>query len=104
MAKSKRQSNQHSGEPCIRNRRARHDYLITDTLECGIRLKGTEVKSLRNGQASLQDRQVGDDHVFGALDEEASDVVGGLAADVVPLRSRTTTPASTTGRDEGNGE
>ncbi len=55
MAKSKRQSNQHSGEPCIRNRRARHDYLITDTLECGIRLKGTEVKSLRNGQASLQE-------------------------------------------------
>ena len=37
----------------IENRRARHDYLIGDTLECGIRLLGTEVKSIRNGRASL---------------------------------------------------
>lgn len=42
----------------IRNRRARHDYLITETLECGIKLTGTEVKSLRNGQASLQEGYV----------------------------------------------
>lgn len=37
----------------IENRRARHDYLIGDTLECGIRLLGTEVKSIRDGRASL---------------------------------------------------
>jgi SsrA-binding protein len=35
------------------NRRARHDYLIEDTLEAGLVLKGTEVKVLRTGQASI---------------------------------------------------
>lgn len=35
------------------NRRARHDYLITDTLEAGLVLQGTEVKVLRTGQASI---------------------------------------------------
>jgi SsrA-binding protein len=35
------------------NRRARHDYLIEDTLEAGLILKGTEVKSLRQGGASI---------------------------------------------------
>ena len=37
------------------NRRARHDYFIEDSLEAGIVLTGTEVKSLREGRASLQD-------------------------------------------------
>ena len=37
------------------NRRARHDYFITDTVEAGIVLFGTEVKSLRTGQASIQE-------------------------------------------------
>jgi SsrA-binding protein len=35
------------------NRRARHDYLIDDTLEAGLVLHGTEVKSLRQGGASI---------------------------------------------------
>ncbi|MHC4446268.1 MAG: SsrA-binding protein SmpB [Planctomycetota bacterium] len=43
----------HPGEPTIENRRARHDYLIEDTLECGIKLTGTEIKSIRQGQVSL---------------------------------------------------
>lgn len=37
------------------NRKAHHDYAILDTLECGIALTGTEVKSLRAGRASLVD-------------------------------------------------
>ena len=37
------------------NRKARHDYTLVETLECGIQLTGTEVKSLRLGQASLVD-------------------------------------------------
>jgi SsrA-binding protein len=37
------------------NRRARHDYTILDTLEAGLVLTGTEVKSLRAGRASLVD-------------------------------------------------
>ena len=35
------------------NRRARFDYFIEDTLEAGIALTGTEVKSLRNGRANI---------------------------------------------------
>ncbi|GAB3124363.1 SsrA-binding protein SmpB [Streptomyces calidiresistens] len=37
------------------NKKARHDYQILDTWECGIVLTGTEVKSLRQGRASLVD-------------------------------------------------
>lgn len=37
------------------NRRARHDYNILDTYECGVVLVGTEVKALREGKASLND-------------------------------------------------
>ncbi|MBY0565009.1 MAG: SsrA-binding protein SmpB [Hyphomonadaceae bacterium] len=35
------------------NRRARFDYFVEDTLEAGIQLLGTEVKSLRNGRANI---------------------------------------------------
>ena len=48
----------HAREPTIENRRARHDYLITDTLECGIRLTGSEVKSVRDGKVSLAEGYV----------------------------------------------
>jgi SsrA-binding protein len=37
------------------NRKARHDYAIEDVLEAGVVLVGTEVKSLREGRASLVD-------------------------------------------------
>ena len=36
------------------NRKARHKFEVLDTLECGIALLGSEVKSLRSGQASLE--------------------------------------------------
>jgi SsrA-binding protein len=38
----------------VENRRARHDYHLTDRLEAGIQLTGTEVKSLRAGHLTLQ--------------------------------------------------
>ncbi len=47
-----------SGPPTIENRRARHDYFIEDSFEAGIELKGAEVKSLRQGNANLQDAYV----------------------------------------------
>ncbi|MEV0233144.1 SsrA-binding protein SmpB [Nonomuraea sp. NPDC050786] len=37
------------------NKRARHDYHLEDTIEAGLVLQGTEVKSLREGRASLVD-------------------------------------------------
>jgi SsrA-binding protein len=38
----------------VDNRRARHDYHLSDRIEAGVVLTGTEVKSLRDGQATLQ--------------------------------------------------
>jgi len=37
------------------NRKARHDYHVLDSLECGIVLTGSEVKSLRNGLLSMEE-------------------------------------------------
>jgi SsrA-binding protein len=37
------------------NRKARHEYTIEDTLEAGIALTGTEIKSIRDGKTSLQE-------------------------------------------------
>ncbi len=39
----------------ITNRKARHEYHLLDTWECGIALEGAEVKSIREGRANLQD-------------------------------------------------
>lgn len=41
--------------PTIKNRKARHEYDVEETYEAGIVLKGTEVKSLREGKASIQE-------------------------------------------------
>ena len=53
MASTSRQQQQST--VIARNRRARHDYHIEDTVEGGLVLTGTEVKSLRAGRASLTD-------------------------------------------------
>jgi SsrA-binding protein len=42
-------------KPIAQNKRARHDYAIGETFEAGLVLTGTEVKSLRQGRASLVD-------------------------------------------------
>ena len=39
----------------INNRKAKFDYEIVDTIEAGIALRGTEIKSIRNGNANLKD-------------------------------------------------
>lgn len=53
-----------------RNKRARHDYFIEEEYEAGIALEGWEVKSLREGQAQLQESYVilrqGEVFLFGA--------------------------------------
>ncbi|HXV23881.1 MAG TPA: SsrA-binding protein SmpB [Alphaproteobacteria bacterium] len=43
------------------NRKARHDYFIEDTVEAGIMLVGTEVKSLRGGKASIGEAFAGEE-------------------------------------------
>ena len=54
MAGTKKQPDEDIQLIC-RNKRAFHEYQISDTLECGIVLQGTEVKSLRDGHASLEE-------------------------------------------------
>ena len=39
----------------ILNRKARYDYFIEDTIEAGIVLTGTEIKSLKEGKANIKD-------------------------------------------------
>ena len=39
----------------IKNKKVYFDYFIEDTIECGIELKGTEIKSLRRGSGDLKD-------------------------------------------------
>ena len=41
--------------PVAQNRKARHDYEVLETFECGIALRGSEVKSLREGKVQLRD-------------------------------------------------
>ena len=42
----------------IENRKARHDFFLFDKYECGIELKGSEVKSIREGRMNLKDSYV----------------------------------------------
>jgi SsrA-binding protein len=58
MAKKAGKKAERSGPATIQNRRASFDYEITDTLECGIVLVGSEVKSLYHGRANLTDGYV----------------------------------------------
>ncbi len=52
-----------------KNSTARHNYTITDTIEAGIVLSGTEIKSIRNGKVNLKDTYVniknGEAYIYG---------------------------------------
>ena len=41
--------------PTIENRKVYHDYFVEETLECGVELRGNEVKSIRDGKASIKE-------------------------------------------------
>lgn len=53
----------------VANRKARHEYFVLETLEAGIELVGTEVKSIRNGGANLKeswvDVKTGEAYLYG---------------------------------------
>jgi SsrA-binding protein len=52
----KKEDRAHDNERAIaQNRRARHEYEVIDTLECGIVLVGSEVKTLRTGHVSIEE-------------------------------------------------
>jgi SsrA-binding protein len=71
------------------NRRARHDYSILDTVEAGLVLTGTEVKSLRHGKASLAEAYaVVEDGQVWVLQMHIPPYEQGNRANVDPVRKR----------------
>ena len=42
-------------KPIAQNKKARHDFFVEESIECGIELKGTEVKSMRLGRVNLKE-------------------------------------------------
>lgn len=56
MAGKKKKKPETPGQRVVtQNRKARHKFSVLDTLECGIQLVGSEVKSLRDGKVSLEE-------------------------------------------------
>jgi SsrA-binding protein len=55
MAAHKKKEQEEGIQSICRNKRAFHQYHVFETLECGLVLTGTEVKSLREGSSSLDD-------------------------------------------------
>ena len=76
-------------KPVTTNRKARHEYAVLDTFEAGIVLTGTEVKSLRQGNANLADGYAllknGEVWLFGM---HISPYSHGSYSNVDPLRNR----------------
>ncbi|MGO1580267.1 MAG: SsrA-binding protein SmpB [Peptoniphilaceae bacterium] len=71
------------------NRKARHEYFIEETIEAGIELKGTEVKSLRGGKANISDSyaEIEDGEIF-LENMHISPYEQGNIYNVDPLRKR----------------
>ena len=72
-----------------RNKRARFDYEVIESMEAGVSLKGTEVKSLRDGQANLKDSygRIRDNEVY-LVDTHISAYSHGNIQNHDPLRDR----------------
>ena len=71
------------------NRKARHDYFVEETMEAGIALVGTEVKSIRGGKCSLKDcyADIKNGEIF-ILNMHISPYEQGNIFNVDPLRER----------------
>jgi len=55
MASPRKKDKDFKGKIIAENRKARHEYFITDTIEAGLMLEGSEVKSLRGGESTVGD-------------------------------------------------
>nr|WP_297395366.1 SsrA-binding protein SmpB [uncultured Peptostreptococcus sp.] len=71
------------------NKKARHDYFIDEVFECGIELKGTEVKSIRQGRINLKEGYASVDNSEVFLKQvHISPYEQGNRYNVDPLRTR----------------
>jgi len=77
------------GKTIVDNRKARHDYFLTEKFEAGISLVGTEVKSLRAGKVNLKDSyaQIDDGELF-LYNMHISPYEHGSFSNVDPTRKR----------------
>jgi SsrA-binding protein len=62
MSKAAKPEGKARDRVAISNRRARHEYFVLDSYECGMVLVGSEVKSIRDGRANLADAYARIDH------------------------------------------
>jgi SsrA-binding protein len=53
-----RSDRKNGGVPVIENRKARHDYTVEETIEAGLALVGSEIKSIRAGRANIREAYV----------------------------------------------
>ncbi len=89
MAGAKKKDDDEDIKVICRNKRAFHEYEISDRLECGIVLVGTEVKSLRDGTASLEDAYAKiDDGELWLLGSDIPEYVMGNRMNHKPKRPR----------------
>lgn len=86
---SKRKQRAKNSNQVATNRKARHDYFITDTYEAGIALTGTEIKSIRDHRVNLKDGFVQVRHGEAWLQNvHISPYANGNIYNVDPLRNR----------------
>ena len=93
MAKSEKKDKKADADGTVnicRNRRALHDYDILDRIECGIVLVGTEVKSLRDGHANLEDAygRIDDNNEVWLIGAEIPEYTFGNRLNHKPKRTR----------------
>jgi SsrA-binding protein len=92
MAKAAKKDKKSAADETVnicRNRRATHEYEILDTIECGLVLVGTEVKSLRAGHANLEDAYARiDDGEVWLIGSEIPEYVFGNRLNHKPKRPR----------------
>ena len=86
------------GETVAVNRKARHEYTIEDTLEAGLVLTGTEIKSIRAGKANLQDAYARDRARRGLAGRRPHRAVGAAATATTTSRGVTGSCCSTASR------
>lgn len=90
-AEPKRAENKKSSTPTSLNRRARFDYFIEETLEVGIALKGSEVKSIRAGKVSLAESHArvirGELFIYG-MNVAPYERANSFAPELDPIRAR----------------
>jgi len=86
---SAKKSDENIGRMVAENRKARHNYFIEETVEAGIVLQGTEVKSLREGKANIAESYASeDDGELFLINANITEYSGGNRFNHEPKRTR----------------